>query len=74
MVNTIQPGTENFVSSLSAMQLRAYLKSKDFVICSVTQITNSGKWFAILTKNEQFIIGTIFTGKTGVERIEESLM
>jgi hypothetical protein len=66
--------SENVVSTVTAKQLKSYLVSKGYGICNVTPITNSKKWFAILTKNKEYIIGTIFTGDNGIERVEESLM
>jgi hypothetical protein len=72
MMDVIQE--EKVVSSLSAKQLRSYLVARGYGICNITPISDSKKWFAILTKNKEYIIGTIFTGEQGVERIEEKLM
>ena len=72
MINTIQ--TEKIVSSVSALQLGAYLKKKGYGICNVTPITDTKQWFAILTKNNEYIIGTVFTGEQGVEKIVEELL
>jgi hypothetical protein len=74
MINTIQPETQNVTSTVTAKQLRHYLIAKGYGICNITPITNSKKWLAILTKNREYIIGTIFTSEHGVEKIEESLM
>ena len=74
MITTIQAPSETIVSSITANQLKSYLVSKGYAICNVTPITNSKKWFAILTKNKEYVIATVYTGEQGVEKIEESLM
>ena len=74
MASEVQVETQSVVSSVTALQLKRYLISKGYGICNITPITNSKKWFAILTKNKEYIIGTIFTGDQGIERVEESLM
>ena len=72
--DTNQEQPQKIVSTVTAKQLRSYLAGRGYSICNITPITNSTKWFAILTKNKEYIIATVFTGQNGVERIEESLM
>ncbi len=74
MITTIQSPAQKIVSSMTAGQLKSYLVSKGYSICNVTPITNSKKWLAILTKNKEYVIATVYTGEKGVEKIEESLM
>ncbi|MGZ4118036.1 MAG: hypothetical protein ACXVPY_11160, partial [Bacteroidia bacterium] len=66
-LHTDQP--EKIVSTVTAKQLKSYLVSKGYGICNITPITNSRQWFAILTKNKEYIIGTIFTSDKGIERV-----
>jgi len=74
MIAEIRTEARNLVGAVSSRQVKNFFTAKGYTVCNITPITNSSKWFAILVKNREYIIATVFTSKNRIERFEESVM
>ncbi len=61
-------------TTMTAQKVKRFFVAKGYTVCNITPISNSRKWFAILIKNHEYIIATVFTSENGIESIEESIM
>lgn len=74
MIAEIRTEAQGIVSAVTSKQVKKFFTSQGYAVCNISPITNSSKWFAILVKNREYIIATVFTDKNVIERFEESVM
>lgn len=63
-----------FLRYVSERKVYSFFKQRGYTVCNATPFQDSHNWFAILTKNKEFIIATVFTKGIEIERYEESVI
>ena len=74
MIKKTSPVKQVFLRSVTERKVYSFFKRKGYTVCNATPFQNSDNWFAVLTKNREFIIATVFTKDNEVERYEESVI
>ena len=62
------------LGSPASRKIKSFFVSKGYSVCNVTPISQTTNWFAILIKNKEFVLATVFTNGTDIERYEASVM
>ena len=74
MIKETSPAKQAFIRSVSERKVYSFFKQRGYTVCNATPFQNSHNWFAVLTKNKEFIIATVFTKGSEIERYEESVI
>ncbi|CAN5383505.1 hypothetical protein BH10BAC1_BH10BAC1_21290 [soil metagenome] len=64
----------NSSGRVTSINVKTFFASKGYKVCNVTPISHSNNWFAILIRNKEFVIATLFTNGIDIERYESSVM
>ncbi len=76
-MQSINEMREEFLRSLgspASIKIKTFLASKGYTICNVTPLSCTNNWFAVLIKNKEFVLATVYTNGTDIERYEASVM
>ena len=76
MITTKQMRPDAFkaLGSPASRKIKSFFVSRGYSVCNVTPISHTSNWFAILIKNKEFVLATVFTNGTDIERYEASVM
>lgn len=64
----------NAVRKTTYLQVVQYIQKKGYTICSVTPLSNSENWFAVLADKKNFILATVFAQGKEIESLEAKVM
>ena len=73
-INEIREESLRALGSPASRKIKSFFVSKGYSVCNVTPLTHTNNWFAILIKNKEFVLATVFTNGTDIERYEASVM
>ena len=62
------------IGSSSTKRIKSFFVTKGYNVCTVKPIDYSNNWMAVLIKNSEFVIATVFTNGNKIERYEASVM
>ena len=74
MIEEVITELQEFRSTVTSSEVKSFLIQRGYAICNITSIANTGSWFAILTKNKEYLIATVHTNDNKIERLEESVL
>lgn len=74
MIKETSPAKKVFLRYVSERKIYSFFKQKGYTVCNATPFQDSHNWFAVLTKNKEFIIATVFTKGNEIEYYEESVI
>jgi hypothetical protein len=74
MIQEIRTELQQLRSIVTSSQVKNFFIQKGYAVCNITPISNTSSWFAILTKNKEYVIATVYTKDKEIERFEESVM
>ena len=69
-----KPSFGNVLRQTTYRQVYHYIQKKGYTICSVTPLSNSENWFAVLTDKKNFILATVFAQGKEIEGLEAKVM
>ena len=64
----------NVLRQTTYRQVYHYIQKKGYTICSVTPLSNSENWFAVLTDKKNFILATVFAQGKEIAGFEAKIM
>lgn len=70
----MRPEPRVLSTGITSNKVKRFFVDKGYSVCNITPITNSSNFFAILIKNKNFVIATVFTTGKNIDRYDASVM
>jgi len=74
MVQEIRISVPQLRNVVTSSQVRNFFIKKGYTVCNITPVSITNSWFAILSKNKEYVIAKVYTRNNEIEKFEVSVM